>query len=121
MQLEARKYLFDIRQACALLAKFTAGKSLADYASDDLLRSAIERQFEISGEALNKLLKVEPSMAAAITDSKRIISFRNVLIHGYATISNEAVWTIVEKNLPVLHREVAQLLLAGADPEIGRT
>src|SRR5207244_10935024 len=102
-------------------AEFTARQSLADYATDAMLRSAVERQFEIIGEALSKLLKVEPSMAATITDSKRIISFRNVLIHGYATVSNEAVWTIVEKNLPVLHREVAQLLLAGADPEIGRT
>ena len=116
MQLEARKYLFDIRQACDLLAEFTAGKSLADYAADAMMRSAVERQFEITGEALSKLLKVEPSIAGAITDSKRIISFRNVLIHGYATVSNEAVWTIVEKNLPVLHREVAQLL---TDPDPG--
>ena len=80
MQLEARKYLFDIRQACDLLAEFTAGKSLSDYVTNAILRSAIERQFEIAGEALTKLLKVGPSLASALTDSKRIISFRNVLI-----------------------------------------
>jgi uncharacterized protein with HEPN domain len=116
MQLEARKYLFDIRQACGLLTEFTAGKSLADYAADAMLRSAVERQFEITGEALSKLLQIAPSLAPAITDSKRIISFRNVLIHGYADVSNDAVWAVVQKNLPILLREVAQLLLTDDDP-----
>jgi len=57
MQLESKKYLFDIKQATGLLADFTRGKSFADFQGDPMLRSAVERQFEIIGEALTKLAK----------------------------------------------------------------
>jgi len=110
---EVLKYLFDIDQACALLTGFVAGKSLADYEADALLRSAVERQFEIAGEALNQMLKRQPDLASAITDSARIIAFRNVLIHGYAQVTNSVVWGIVQQNLPILCKEVKDLL-AGA-------
>jgi uncharacterized protein with HEPN domain len=110
MPLDARKYLFDIRRACGLLEQFTAGKTFADYGSDPLLRSAVERQFEIVGEALGKLAKVDPEAAATITDHRRIIAFRNVLIHGYDAVSDELVWGIVESKLAVLKTEVDALL-----------
>ena len=108
--LEVRKYLFDIQQACERLAEFTAGKSFEDFASSALLRSAVERQFEVIGEALQQMLRVDPSMASAISDTKRIISFRNRLIHGYATVSDAVVWGVVQTNLPTLRGEVDALL-----------
>ncbi len=109
-RLEVLKYLFDIQQACDLLLRFTEGKAFADYAADPLLRSAVERQFEIVGEALNQLLRLEPALASRISDTRRIISFRNRLIHGYDSLADEIVWGVVETNLPVLRREIGTLL-----------
>jgi uncharacterized protein with HEPN domain len=109
-QPDVRKYLFDVLQACDLLAQFTAGKRFDDYTSDALLRSAVERQFEIVGEPLNQGLRVDPGLAARITDSGRIISFRHRLSHGYASISDKTVWGILETYLPLLRREVKALL-----------
>jgi uncharacterized protein with HEPN domain len=103
---DIRTYLFDIAQACVLLRQFTAGKTFADYAADPLLRSAVERQFEIIGEALNQALHRDPSLAARISDAGRIIAFRNRLIHAYASIADEVVWGVLETNLPTLPREV---------------
>ena len=80
--LEVRKYLFDVLQACELLLRFTSGKTFDEYAKDELLRSAVERQFEIIGEALGQALRVDSALAGAVTDSGRIIAFRNRLIHG---------------------------------------
>ncbi len=110
MRLEVQKYLFDIQEACQLLTEFTAGKTFEDYVSNAMLRSAVERQFEIVGEALNQMLKLEPDLAASITDCRRIVDFRNLLIHAYTKVSNQVVWGIVESNLPVLYREISQLL-----------
>ena len=81
---ETKKYLFDIAEACDLIHAFTSGKTLADYQKDPLLRSGVERQFEIVGEALNQAIQNDPSLAELISNSSRIISFRNRLIHGYA-------------------------------------
>ncbi len=61
---EVRKYLFDIAEACDLIIGFMQGKALADYAADVLLRSAVERQFEIIGEALNQALRFDSSLPA---------------------------------------------------------
>ena len=103
---EIRKYLYDIRQACQRLDEFRAGKSLADYKADAMLRSAVERQFEIIGEALNQMLKREPSLASRISDHRQVIAFRNRLIHGYADIDDEVVWGVLETYLPQLRREM---------------
>jgi uncharacterized protein with HEPN domain len=110
MQLEARKYLYDIQDAAGLAAQFTAGKTFADYQTDPMLRLAVERAFSIIGEALNQLARVDAALAAAITDSRNIIAFRNILIHAYANVDDRIVWEIVEYKLPVLIREAADLM-----------
>lgn len=111
---ETLKYLFDIHEACRLLDEFTSGKSLADYESDALLRSAVERQFEIIGEALRLAIAAEPGLAGLISNSSRIIAFRNRLIHGYAGVLSDVVWGILETHLPTLRSEVTRLLEAEA-------
>jgi uncharacterized protein with HEPN domain len=97
-------------EACALIDSFTAGKAFEDYEGDPLLRSAVERQFEIVGEALSRMLQLAPELLPHITDARRIIAFRNRLSHGYASVANEVVWGIFESNLGVLKREVEALL-----------
>jgi uncharacterized protein with HEPN domain len=78
-------------------------------------RAAVERQFEIIGKALAGLRRVESATAAHIPDLPWIIAFRNVLIHGYATIDARLVWGVVENDLGALGA-ITQLLGAAPDP-----
>ncbi len=110
MPLEAKKYLHDILQATDLILQFTAGKVLHDYMDDALLRSGVERQFEIIGEALNRLNRIDESAAARISQRQRIIGFRNILIHGYDAVDEQVVWDVVQKDLPILRQEVEIML-----------
>jgi uncharacterized protein with HEPN domain len=114
MRRETRKYLGDIAQAAELIAQFTAGKTFDDYMADAMLRAAVERQFEIIGEALVQLTKRDPGAAARIGEHQRIIAFRNVLIHGYNNVDNLLVWGIVESKLDPLRRDVTTML---AEPD----
>lgn len=107
---DTRKYLYDIALASDLITQFVAGKNLSDYKNDALLRSGVERQFEIIGEALNQALRHDPTLTAMISSAPRIISFRNRLIHRYSAVSDEVVWGVIETSLPVLTREVKMLL-----------
>jgi uncharacterized protein with HEPN domain len=84
--------------------------SLNDYQCDALLRSAVERQFEIVGEALNQAIKLDADVANQVSESGRIIAFRNRLIHAYAAVSNEVVWGVIEAYLPKLRLEISRLL-----------
>lgn len=112
---DRRKYLWDALAAADLLSRFREGRSFEDYRADALLRSAVERQFEVIGEALNQLSKLDPDLAAAIPDLRRIVAFRNVLIHGYATVDDTLVWQALTERLPPLAKTVRDLL-TGIDP-----
>jgi uncharacterized protein with HEPN domain len=107
---EARAYLHDIERATILIDQFRRDKAFDDYLSDALLRSAVERQLEITGEAVSKLSGVDPTTAARLTGRRRIIALRNILIHGYTTIDDRVIWNILDQNLPVLQAEVRGLL-----------
>jgi uncharacterized protein with HEPN domain len=116
MRPEVRKYLYDMQQACERIAAFVSAKTADDYRGDVLLQSAVERQFQIIGEALSQALKIAPLLAGALSDTKRIIAFRNILVHAYAAVSNDVVWGILGTDLPVLRREVEGLLAQSEPP-----
>jgi uncharacterized protein with HEPN domain len=90
--------------------EFLHGYDFPKYSNNVLVQSAVERQFEIIGEALNQLSKVAPDIAAQVPDYRQIIAFRNILIHGYAVLDQVVVWKVVEQNLPQLERAVRRLL-----------
>jgi uncharacterized protein with HEPN domain len=91
MQREIQKYLYDIRAACNKILQYTAGKRFDDYCTDSLLRSGVERQIEIIGEATNCILKSDPDVVSRIPGHKRMISMRNRLIHGYSSVDDGIV------------------------------
>lgn len=78
------------------------GKSYDDYLAMDTDRWAIERQLMIVGEALYQLRADFPDAAAEVPESRGIINFRHVLVHGYSVVENEAVWAIIQNRLPRL-------------------
>jgi uncharacterized protein with HEPN domain len=110
MQPKSKPALFDIAHAALGIAQFVEGKTLENYKSDLMLRSAVERQLSIIGEAVVRLCKHDPSTASRINEIDRIIAFRNVLIHGYDRIDDEMTWKIVQEKLPVLLRDVEAML-----------
>ena len=104
------RLLEDIAAACAFVVASTANVTAADYAANQLLRQAMERNFEIIGEALIRLERIDPRTAARISDYRSVVGFRNRLIHGYDRINQARVWEIIQAFLPVLHRQVEGLL-----------
>ena len=110
MQPESAKYLYDVREAVDRITEFVSGCDFERYTRDELRRSAVERQFEIVGEALAQLARRDPAMVARISEHRRITAFRNILIHGYADIDSRIVWDIVTTKLSALRSEVVSLL-----------
>jgi uncharacterized protein with HEPN domain len=107
---DPRKYLWDAAAAAELARGFAAGQSFEDYLSNAMLRAAVEREFEIIGEALNQLSKAAPDIAAAIPELARIVAFRNILIHGYATVDDALVWQVLQEKLPALEQVIHEIL-----------
>ena len=104
------KYLWDVQHAAEQIVQFTTGRNLDDYLADGMLKAAVERQFQIIGEALARLRRVAPDIAALIPDLREIIDFRNLLVHAYDGVDAPRVWGFIEANLPPLQRVVADLL-----------
>jgi len=113
MPRDPRAYLWHARRAVALVIEFVADRSWADYETDPLLRSGVERQFEIVGEALSQLGRVAPDLAEQVPDLSRIIAFRNLLIHGYAAVDDRLVWEVATERAAPLVTVLDDLLGAG--------
>lgn len=113
MRREPWAFLWDIRTAIDAILAFTQGLDEDAYRASPLVKSAVERQLEIVGEALSQLAKADVAMAAQIPERRPAIGLRNVLIHDYAVVDDGLVWRTVVKDLPILRERVAMLLEQG--------
>lgn len=117
MNAKSLKLLEDMRAAAEFILDATESLSLEDYRANQTLRFAVERNFEIIGEAVNRLSKLDPDMAAQIPDQRRIIAFRNPLIHAYDVIDDVQVWNVVTDSLPTFRQHVESLLQEDSNSE----
>lgn len=108
--------LEDVFEAGTTIAQFLHGRSLADYESDRMLRSAVERQFEIVGEALNRALRADQDLIRLIPEAPEAVAFRNVLAHGYDEIVDRLVFNTAQEKLPGLLERV-RTILNESDPQ----
>lgn len=104
------KTLDDIRDAASFILATTTGKDQDDYRNDRLLKQAVERNFEITGEAIGRLFREAPEVAERIGEYERVIAFRNILIHGYDLVDDELVWDTIQEKVPILLAEVEGLI-----------
>ena len=109
MDNEIKKYLFDIKESVSSIESYLGDKrDFNDYLADKMLRRAVEREFEIIGEAMTRLDKISPEIS--ISSKKQIINMRNRVIHGYDKIDNEIVWGTIVRHLPILKKEIEALM-----------
>jgi uncharacterized protein with HEPN domain len=108
MDNQLQKYLFDIKESIDSIENYLGEKrDFNVYKSNKMLRRAIEREFEIIGEAMNKIDKLDETIA--ISSKKQIISMRNRVIHSYDKIDDEIIWGTIIRHLPLLKTEIEQL------------
>jgi len=110
MPRDARAYLSDILDACDAIHAAVEGMDLADYGKNRLVRSSVEREFILIGEAIAALAKHAPHVFDGITRGRRIVDFRNQLTHEYPTVDQAIVWAIIEQDVPILRRECGALI-----------
>lgn len=109
MKLEIKTWLQDINRSIEEIYLFLPSKkNFIEFQKDLKTKKAIERNLEIIGEALNRILKEKPDIN--ITNSRKIVDTRNRIIHGYDSVTEDIIWLIVIKYLPVLKNEVENLL-----------
>ncbi len=108
-----KKRLLDALEACRSIQGFVAGRTFAEYERNLMLRSAVERQFEIIGEALNHAEIEQPELTTLIPNLRRIVGLRNRIIHGYDSVDNQLLWQTVQTHVPSLAQQLEQLLAAG--------
>ena len=110
-------YLADVVDACDAVAEVLTGVDLEAYCARRSIRSSVEREFTIIGEAIGVLARREPALAARISHARLIVGLRNRLVHEYPQIDDEAVYSIARRDAPVLRAECAALheLVGDAD------
>lgn len=105
------KLLTDLQLAVAEITSFTRGKRLEDYLDDRMLQLALEREFEIIGEALNRLERIdEDRLSHHIPEYRRIIGFRNIIAHGYDVIDDATLWDLATNRVPEFKKQIESYL-----------
>lgn len=106
------KWLYDIKISIEEIAGYFAGheKDFLKYGQNLMLKRAVERNLEIIGEAMNRILTRDSNFEARITNAKSIIGLRNHVIHAYDNISDENIWSILINHLPKLKVEIDALI-----------
>jgi len=110
MDISVGKWLFDIQNSIHEIDLFFEGreKKYAEYCENIMLKKAVERNLEIIGEAVNRILHKNSTIE--ISSARQIVQFRNIIIHSYDSISDANVWAVVINHLPKLKREVTKIL-----------
>lgn len=110
MRVEIKSWLYDILNAINEIDSFFEDrpKDFSAYKNDTRTRRAVERNVEIIGEATNRILQKDDSIE--LTNSRKIVDTRNRIIHGYDTVSDEVIWSIVIQYLPLLKFEIKRIL-----------
>ena len=104
-----KKYLVDIQSAISNIENYLGEKRIfEEYTANNMLKQAVERNLEIIGEAITRILKIQSGIS--ISDSRRIVNARNKIIHGYDEIEDVTIWAIIINHLPLLKKEVKELL-----------
>ena len=110
-------YLADIIEACAAIEAALRGVDCARYENDRLIRSAVEREFIIIGEAVGSLERLDPTMSSRISHARMIVGLRNLLTHDYAAIQDATVWAIAGHDVAVLRHECEALMEAAEETD----
>ena len=110
MTAEFKQRIHDALGACRAIQSFTAHVSFDDYSGNLMLRSAVERQFEILGEALNRASEPNPAILSSRPDVPRIVGMRNRIIHGYDSVDDEIVWDAIQHPIPPLLAALPDIL-----------
>jgi len=109
MKDEIKKLLFDIKEATDSIFEYLGNKrDFIVYNENKMLQRAVEREFEIIGEAMNNILKIDPDFP--IKNARRIVDLRNLVIHSYDKVDNVIIWGIISRDLPELQIEITKLL-----------
>jgi uncharacterized protein with HEPN domain len=103
------KYILDIESVIAEIEqiKLRIENNFLNYQADFLVKRATERDLEIIGEAIRKLLELNPNIS--LSNSSKIIGLRNLISHAYDTVEDELIWGIIQKNIPELKEEIISL------------
>jgi len=109
MKDEIRKCLIDILQAAEEIESFVRGMDFEAYQNSPVTQRAVERNFEIIGEALNRIKNMNDGLLEKVSEHHRIIGFRNILIHGYDIIDEAIVWKATTDHLPILVEEIKEI------------
>jgi uncharacterized protein with HEPN domain len=118
MQRKVRAYLSDIIEACDAIVSATHELGLEAYCANRLVRSSVEREFIIIGEAVGALSRTDSHLLNRISQARRIVDLRNRLTHAYAAVNDAIVWGIAVRDIPLLRRECEALMAeiaSGAD------